>query len=81
MDSNLSNSSQSSNQSGVFRPVNHSIIGSDDKLKLFCWVLHKSNGAFSVNIGKHNIVADLRAVVKKAKEHALVGVNPDTLIV
>ena len=75
MDSNLSDLSQSGNQSEVVRPANHSIIGSDDKLKLFCWVLHKSNRAFPVDIGKSETVGDLKALIK---EHALLGISLDT---
>lgn len=79
MESNLSDLSQSGKQSQVVRTLNHSTIGSDDKLKLFCWVLRKSNSAFPVNIGKSKTVGDLRAAIKKEKEHALVGTDPDAL--
>jgi hypothetical protein len=74
MDSNLSNSSQRGKQSEVFKPVNHSIIGSDDKFKLFCWVLHECNGAFSVNIWKSETVADLKTMIQ-----TLIGISPDIL--
>ena len=78
MDSNLSDLSQ---QSKVVRPLNHTIISSDDKLKLFCWVPCKSDSAFLVNIGKSETVGDLRAAIKKEKENALVGINFNTLII
>ena len=81
MDSNLSDVSQSGKQSEVVRPLNHSIIGSDDRLKLFCWVFRKSDSAFLINIGKSETVGDLRAVIKKEKENALVGIDSNTLII
>jgi hypothetical protein len=81
MDSNLSDLSQSGKQSEEVRSLDHSIIGSDDKFKLFCWILRKSNRAFPINIGKSETVGDLRAAIKKEKEHALVGIDSDTLII
>jgi hypothetical protein len=54
---------------------------SDDKFRLFCWILRKSDSAFPVNIGKSETVGDLRAAIKKAKENALVRIDPDTLII
>ena len=57
------------------------MIGSDDKFKLFCWILRKSNSAFPINIGKSETVGDLREAIKKAKENALVGIDPDKLII
>ncbi|KIM77666.1 hypothetical protein PILCRDRAFT_90986 [Piloderma croceum F 1598] len=77
MDSNLSDLSQSSKQSEVVRPLNHSIISSDDKFKLFCWIFRKSKGAFLINIGKSETVGDLKVAIKKEKEH-IVGVNTNT---
>ena len=77
MDSNLSDLSQSGKQSEVVRPLNHSIISSDDKFKLICWILRKSNGAFPINIGKRETVGDLKVAIKKEKEH-IVGVDTDT---
>ena len=74
MDSNLSDLSKSGKQSGA-RPIDHSIIGSDDKFKLFCWILSKSNGAFLINIGKSEMVSDLRAAIRKENEHTLVGID------
>ena len=59
--------------------VNYSIIGLDDKFKLFCWVLRKSDSAFPVNIRKSETVGDLKAAIKKEKENALVGIDPDDL--
>jgi hypothetical protein len=81
MDSNLSDLSQSGKQSEVVGPLSHSIIGSDDKFRLVCWILRKSDSAFPVNIGKSETVGDLRAAIKKAKENALVGIDPDALII
>ena len=81
MDSNLSDLSQSGKQSEVVRPLNHSIISSVDKFKLFCWILRESDSAFPVNIGRSETVGDLRAAIKKAKENALVRIDPDTLII
>jgi hypothetical protein len=79
MDSNLSDLSQSGKQSEVVGPVNHSVISSDDKFKLFCWVLRQSKKAFPVNIGRNQTVGDLQAAIKKEKGNALVGIDPNTL--
>ena len=81
MDSNLSDLSQSSKYSEVVRPLNHSIIGSDDKFKLFCWILRKSDSAFPINISKSETVGDLKAAIKKEMEHTLLGMDSDTLII
>ena len=52
-------------------------MGSDDKFKLFCWILRKSNRPFPINIGTSETVGDLKVAIKKAKEH-VVGIETDT---
>jgi len=49
---------------------------SDEKFKLFCWILRKSNAAFPINIGKSETVADLKVAIKKEKEY-IVGVDTE----
>lgn len=61
-------------------PVNCSIIGSDDVLKLFCWVLNGSNKPFSVTIGGSETVDDLKKVIKKEKEPELDHLAADRII-
>jgi hypothetical protein len=78
MDSNLSDPSQSK-QSIAVRPINRSIFGSDDKFNLFCWILNKSDSPFSVEIEMNKTVDALKKRIKKEKEHALAGIDADTL--
>ena len=52
-------------------PVNCSIIGSDDELDLFCWVLNGSKAPFSVTIGERRTVDRLKKVIKKDMEPEL----------
>jgi Crinkler effector protein N-terminal domain len=79
MDSNLAERSKTGKPSAV-RPVkNRSIIGLDDELRLFCWVLRASDRPSSVKIWKSMTVGHLKEVIKKKKGHALVGIDPDRL--
>ena len=68
MNSGLSEISQSSKQSTVAMPVHCSIIGSDDELDLFCWILNDSKALFSVAIGECWMVDHLKKVIKKDME-------------
>jgi Crinkler effector protein N-terminal domain len=65
-------------KSAIIRPINHSIIDSDDKFDLWCWILTKSDKAFSVEIGMSKTVDQLKNEIKK-KEYALARIDPDTL--
>jgi hypothetical protein len=58
---------------------NRSVIGSDDKFKLGCWILNKSDRYFSVEIGMSKDVEDLKKRIKKEMEHALAGIDAVTL--
>ena len=71
MNSGLSDISKSGKQSTAAMPVNCLIIGSDDKLDLFCWVLNGSKAPFSVMIGEHQTVDRLKKVIKKDMEPEL----------
>ena len=53
------------------------MIGSDDQLELFCWVLNVSNDPFQVMIGKRLRVNELKNEMKKKTFGAI---DPDTLI-
>ncbi|KAF8229904.1 hypothetical protein L208DRAFT_1401294, partial [Tricholoma matsutake] len=44
-----------------------------------CWILNKSAAPFSVKIEKGETVDDLKDMVKKKLEHALVGIDAHTL--
>jgi hypothetical protein len=79
MGSNLSDPSQSKQLIAV-RPINRSIFGSDDKFKLFCWILNKSNAPFPVNIAESETVGDLKERVKKGKEPELDHLAADSLV-
>ncbi|KIL62166.1 hypothetical protein M378DRAFT_166004 [Amanita muscaria Koide BX008] len=57
---------------------NHSIVGSDDKFRLFCWAL-KSDRPFSVKIGKSETVDELKKVIKKEMEPILVDIRANML--
>ena len=56
------------------------MIGSDDQLELFCWVLNVSNDPFQVIIRKRLTVNELKKEIKKVKEHTFSAIEPDTLI-
>jgi hypothetical protein len=58
---------------------NDSVIGSDVKLKLFCWVLNVSDDPFHVIIGNSLTVSELKKEIKKVKEHTFGAIDPDTL--
>jgi len=79
MDSNLSDLSNRGKRPAPVGHVNHSITGLDDQFGLFCWVLNKSDRPFSVKIGKSETVDGLKKVIKKEKEHSLVGIDANTL--
>jgi len=70
---------QGSKQSAGVRPINHSIIGLDNKFKLWCWILNKSTKPFLVEIGMSEAVGDLKKVIKKKKKHTFFGIDPVTL--
>jgi Crinkler effector protein N-terminal domain len=71
MDSNLSDLFQSGKQSIAVRPINCSIVGSDDQFKLWCWILNKSDKYFSVKIGKGETIDDLKEAIKNKEEPEL----------
>ena len=75
-DSYLSDSSRKSKPTVVLNPINCSIIGSDDKFKLICWVLHKSKYPFSINIKKDDMVYNLKDAIKKRNENHLLASTP-----
>ncbi len=52
------------------------MIGSDDQLELFCWVLNVSNDPFQVMIGKRLRVNELKKEIKKVKEHTFSAIDP-----
>jgi len=61
-------------------PVNYSIIGSDDELDLFCWVLNGSNIPFSVTIGESRTVDCLKKMIKKEMEPELDDLAADRIV-
>jgi hypothetical protein len=67
----MSDLSTSPKQPAAVRPVDHSIFGSDDKVKLFYWVLNKSTSIFSVKIEKSETVDQLMKMIKKAEKPEL----------
>lgn len=56
-----------------------SIIGSDDKFKLICWLLGMEQYPFAINIKTDGIIGDLAAAIKKKVEELLVGVDCQAL--
>jgi hypothetical protein len=55
------------------------IIGSDDKFKLFCWVLGAFGAPFPVDIDARKTVGDLKNAIKKVKVHAFAEIDAGTL--
>jgi hypothetical protein len=47
--------------------------------EVFCWVLNVSNAPFPIDIGESMTVGHLKIAIKKMKENALSGIDPDTL--
>ena len=80
MDYSLSKLSKSGEQLAAVMAVNYSITCSNDELRLFCWILGGSN-AFSVKIGKSEIVDELKKRIKKAGEPELDYLAADALSV
>jgi hypothetical protein len=80
-DSNLSDLSKSGKQSAVAMSVNCSIVGSDNELELFYWVLHRSNMPFSVGIRESKMVDHLKKVIKKKKEPELDHIAAYSIII
>lgn len=42
-------------------------IGLDDKFKLFCWIIDKSDNPFPINIAQSETVGDLKQKIKKSQ--------------
>ena len=80
MESNLSELSKSGEQLAAVKAVNYSITCSDDELRLLCWIFGGSN-AFSIKIGKSELVDELKKRIKKATEPELDPFAPHALSV
>jgi len=50
-------------------------------MKLFCWIIDKSEDPFAVDIANSDTVSDLKDEIMKKKCHALAGLDADQLTV
>lgn len=48
-------------------------------MKLFCWILDKSESPFSVDVAHDVTVDDLKKAIMNEKTHALAGLDADQL--
>jgi hypothetical protein len=54
-------------------------IGLDDKFKLFCWIIDKSDNPFSINIAQSETVGDLKQKIKNLNQRELNYLASDSL--
>ena len=48
-------------------------------MKLFCWILDKSESSFPVDVAHDDTVGDLKKEIMNNKSHALAGLDADQL--